>query len=478
MMMLALSFVLWGPRAGAHPATTSCRSIATVTTTTDDKVCNNSSSSISGVNFTWPGFPGPVRFDPLKHLALQRPARIVRLADFASAAYAPDAEDLATDFAQTSLFNVLSPEGLALLSAEIDRLQEHAVSSPRIPRVLRGTTLRSRFLRDFCHSPELAAFVSDLAGTELIAHPMEIMNGHVNLAPRDASKAVDRWHHDTTPFVMVLFVTPHWKYEGGEFEFFLGTKEEAEVLLLGNGNGEGEGDKGPTGELPPERCRTVGPQVAGSAVFQQGSEVYHRARGVVTRSDSSRGNRTTFVQSFVATNALAREACTRLSDTYNGVDPLEVLLPDWARYRCWRALRLCDHWLTTEGRQGEEDKGGGADEVGSSSSSSSSSSSAEGSTRQQDQQQRRHRHSFVAAAVASVAEKLREATIAAIPYNTADRGAIAAALKATITATERAELLSWGGGGGRSSVLRSVVGTVEGAAHDVASLREPTMSYF
>jgi hypothetical protein len=31
-----------------------------------------------------------------------------------------------------------------------------------------------------------------------VAHPMEIMNGHINLAPRDPSRAVDKWHHDTT----------------------------------------------------------------------------------------------------------------------------------------------------------------------------------------------------------------------------------------------------------------------------------------
>ena len=46
------------------------------------------------------------------------------------------------------------------------------------------------------------------------------------------------------------------------------------------------------------------------------------------------------------------EACDRLSDTYNGVDPLEVLLPDWARFRSWRAQRLCDEWL--EERQAEQ----------------------------------------------------------------------------------------------------------------------------
>jgi len=32
----------------------------------------------------------------------------------------------------------------------------------------------------------------------------------------------------------------------------------------------------------------------------------------------------------------------QLSRTYNGVDPLGILLVDWARYRCWRAERMCE----------------------------------------------------------------------------------------------------------------------------------------
>jgi hypothetical protein len=54
--------------------------------------------------------------------------------------------------------------------------------------------MRSRFIHGLCHSPALAAFVSDIAQTELMAHPMEIMNGHVNMAPKDRSKGVDRWY--------------------------------------------------------------------------------------------------------------------------------------------------------------------------------------------------------------------------------------------------------------------------------------------
>lgn len=41
----------------------------------------------------------------------------------------------------------------------------------------------------------------------------------------------------------------------------------------------------------------------------------------------------------------------------------DVLLPDWARYRCWFAAQICDHWLTTTSSHcdGAEQAGTNAD---------------------------------------------------------------------------------------------------------------------
>ena len=233
------------------------------------------------------GGPG---FDASAHLSLEVPTRLVNLGALGNPRQS--AADLATDFAQTNCFRVLSDEGARVLAAEVSRLEHFAVESARIPRVLRGTTWKSEFIHGLCHSPALAAFVSGIARCELIAHPMEIMNGHINLAPRDPSRSVDRWHYDTTPFVLVLFVSSPSHYDGGEFEYFVGPLDEAERLLKEN-----------RGELPAERCATVGAQTQGHAVFQQGSQVFHRARRVTRGTE-----RTTFVQSFVAsTRANARD---------------------------------------------------------------------------------------------------------------------------------------------------------------------------
>lgn len=161
---------------------------------------------------------------------------------------------------------------------------------------------------------------------------MTIMNGHVNLMPKHvegsgvhqdtsnaaAGKKVDRWHWDTVAFVLVIFCTPPAEYTGGQFQFFDGTTEEGQQLLKEQG------------KIPSHRVRDVGVQHQGWAILQQGSQVLHQAT-------AAQGNaRTTLVLSYVPKDVRCLDACSVLSKTYNSVDPLHVLLPDWARYRAWK----------------------------------------------------------------------------------------------------------------------------------------------
>lgn len=289
---------------------------------------------------------GP-EFDDKVHLALERPTRRVTLDALGNDEQS--IRELATPFAQTNAFRVMSDEGASVLAQELKRIEGFAVASPRIPRVLRGTTFRSRFIRGLCHSKAVLDFVSDVAGIELIPHPMEIQNGHVNLAPPDLTVAVDKWHYDTTPFILLIFCTPPEKYEGGEFEYFFGPVHEAEAILKGEKESDGDtkrrktedGSAAKTNTLPADRCHTVGKQMLGSGVFQQGMSVMHRARRLTAGQE-----RTTLVLSFAPIPVMGvREACTKLALTYNAVDPLHVLLPDWARYRSWRSACLLNTWI-------------------------------------------------------------------------------------------------------------------------------------
>lgn len=223
----------------------------------------------------------------------------------------------------------MSNEGSRVLDHVISHMEKYAKSCPRIPKLIRGATFRSEFLNSMGHSTAVLRHVSYLAGCELIYHPMKIHQLHVNMKPNDPTtnnnpvkKNVDRWHCDSTPFVLIVFCTNPDEYTGGTLQFFNGPKEEGmKVLTAGNG-------------LPEDRVKNVGRQDKGYGVFMQGWRVFHQVTPVLT-GDA----RTTMVFSFYPRNVLALEACAHLSQTYAPVDPLYIIMPDWVRFRAWKAAR-------------------------------------------------------------------------------------------------------------------------------------------
>lgn len=266
------------------------------------------------------------------------------------------AHNLPSNYGCCSAFKVLSAEGVRVLNLITAAIEKHSTSTKRIPKNNRGVTYRNQFLNELAHSPSILRRVSELAGCEMVYHPMRIQQLHTNLKPQenesnigrdkeddmdkttDASselkdeisnkKNVDRWHCDTTGFVLVLFCTDPSQYDGGELQYFNGTREEGTRFLAS------------AGKLPANRVLNVGTQYQGFGVFMQGSRVFHQVTPVL-RGDE----RTTIVFSFQPRNVLALEACPQLGMTYNEVDPLHVFLPDWVRYRAWKVMRRMEMWL-------------------------------------------------------------------------------------------------------------------------------------
>eukprot|EP01032_Pedospumella_encystans_P023172 gene23172-26236_t len=239
-------------------------------------------------------------------------------------------KQLATNYGCCSRFRVMSNEGSRVLDHVIDNLEKYSKSCPRIPKLIRGATFRSEFLNGMGHSSAVLRHVSLLAGCELIYHPMKIHQLHVNMKPNDSNtntinpvkKNVDRWHCDSTPFVLIVFCTDPDEYTRGTLQFFNGPKDEGlRILTAGYG-------------LPEDRVKNVGRQDKGFGVFMQGWQVFHQVTPVLT-GDA----RTTMVFSFYPRNVLALEACAHLSQTYAPVDPLYIIMPDWVRFRAWKAAR-------------------------------------------------------------------------------------------------------------------------------------------
>ena len=260
-------------------------------------------------------------FEASKHLQLEQPTDVYGLDDLNY-----DAETIAqapAKFAATSVFRVLSDEGAALLYETVKRLEPFATSNARIERCVRGGVYRSRFLRDLCLSPDITDFLSDIAGLDLMPHTIPHQLGHLNYNPQEIGKNVDKWHVDTLRFDYVMFVTDPTKNEGGQFQYFKGTKEEMAQLKA-------------SGQLIPED-KIISPDMPGPgyAVLQQGNLVVHQAKGL-----TAPGERVTMVNGYVPRDPNFPDYSRY--DQLANVDPAHVVTSEYSRHAALQAQRLLD----------------------------------------------------------------------------------------------------------------------------------------
>ena len=223
-------------------------------------------------------------FDPALHLALGQPERNYSLEELG---YEPSqlTEPTPSTVAATDCFRILSDEGVEALYHVCKQLEAYTTSNPRISRNTRGGVYRSRFMRDLSLSPEITEHLSTLIEAPLLPHAMGHQLAHLNYQPLSLGENVDKWHHDTLQVDYVMFVTDPNTVDGGEFQYFLGTRDEmAELHTAGK-------------KIPPERI--VAPPIpgAGHAVLMQGNYVVYQACGL-----QSPGERITFVNGYSFTN--------------------------------------------------------------------------------------------------------------------------------------------------------------------------------
>lgn len=271
-----------------------------------------------------PGFDwldGEPTFDPAIHLQLELPEHIRTLDEFGYDDQAIAAT--ATRVAATSAFRVLSPEGASVMLDVARRLEPFAQANPRIERSVRSGCHRSRWFRDLCVAPEVTEHLCGIYGVDVAPHPITSQLGHLNFAPSEVGAAVDKWHHDTLALDYVLMVADPTVLHGGDFEYFVGTKEEVARLA----------DRG---ERPPaNRCVSVEWPGAGFAVALHGNMVVHRGGPL-----GQPGERISMVNGYIATDVRVDDQ-TRNVDLFH-VDEPATLAREWARYAAWRSRRRLD----------------------------------------------------------------------------------------------------------------------------------------
>ena len=261
------------------------------------------------------------RFDPIKHLALEAPATTTSLREFG---YPEEViATKATKVAVSSPFRILSEEGAAVMLETARRLKDHAIGCERIENMVRGGCYRSRFLRDLCLDPSVTQIMCDIYEADVAPHTMPLHLGHMNYSPEEEGRAVDKWHHDTLPVDYVMMVTDPASLDGGEFEYFVGTKDEmAEFAAQG---------------LKPPKERVVAPHFPGPgyAIALHGDMVVHRGAPL-----NKHGERISMVNGYVSTDTSADDQ-HRHKDL-KLVDNPVCLYPEWARHAAWRARGRLD----------------------------------------------------------------------------------------------------------------------------------------
>ncbi len=263
------------------------------------------------------GFPvlenEPV-FDPAKHLQIEMPETIISLKEFGYSD--SDIAECPCDFGITNVFRILSDEGAKCMLEVAHLLEPYVSSNARIARNVRGGVYQSKFLRDLCQSDELTAAVSKICGTDLLPHTIPHQLGHMNYNPKEVGENVDKWHFDTLRIDFVMFVTDPNSVEGGEFEYYLGTKHEvAELKKAGK-------------PLNPDKIKAPVMPGPGYAVLQQGNMVVHRAKGL-----TQPGERITMVNGYVPRDVSFPDY-TRFDQLYL-VDPPHMAASEYSRHVSW-----------------------------------------------------------------------------------------------------------------------------------------------
>jgi len=269
--------------------------------------------------YTW--LEDEVVFDPKRHLALEAPKSTTSLSEFG---YASEViQSKATKVAVSTPFRILSDEGAAVMLDTARRLKTHSFGCERIENMVRGGCYRSRFLRDLCIDPNVTQMMCDVYDSDVAPHTMPLHLGHMNYAPKEEGRAVDKWHHDTLPVDYVMMVSDPATLDGGEFEYFVGTKDEMKQFAeLGQG---------------PPTDRVIAPYFPGPgyAIALHGDMVVHRGAPL-----KQHGERITMVNGYVSTD-------TSVDDQHRHkdlklVDNPVCLYPEWARHAAWRARGRLD----------------------------------------------------------------------------------------------------------------------------------------
>lgn len=173
-------------------------------------------------------------------------------------------------------FQILTDEAVAKLGFIARRLEDYATFNEYVVKKrLRNVEKYSMFVRNMVRDRGFVSALSQLAGVPLTPHPLSSAGVQLNYYEARGERQntpendMAKWHTDGTDFVFTMLLSHRDDYEGGNFIFFKGVKDEFESL---------------GGQINQHFVETAGFANMGDILFTRGSRLYHAVTPVTAGS--------------------------------------------------------------------------------------------------------------------------------------------------------------------------------------------------
>jgi hypothetical protein len=285
--------------------------------------------------------PDEPKYDWRVHLALGQPESLMLIGKNGSlvphgSSHAPEpaSVDQRSNLAYTAPFQYLSDAGVTVVRKIIDDNKKFSASfgdGMRVPVSLRGLGYRSQFIRDLNCCPVANGLLAKFAGVDLVPHSYETSWGHCNIGVLGDTRAVDQWHIDSVPFVLVVLLSDLTGASGGELEVVKKVPFQAAFdRIKETGN-----------QVPADEMLQVAYPGLGWAILMQGSHFVHHVTPVAHAKEA----RITMVNSYQCPHPDYPDD-TRYSIFKNET---ETAAYEFARHRAARVRNQLDQFLQTPG---------------------------------------------------------------------------------------------------------------------------------
>ena len=280
-------------------------------------------------SFKWKDDSAPEgeHFDPAVHLQLEPPSHIKDL-DFKDVPFpfSDSEKTVVGHMAYTRPFRVLSDAGVKLARQQAEKnMSRLALKDERASCYLRGLGFVSNFHREFAYSEDVLSLLSEVSRDSIHVQTNPHNVSHTNVGQVGTGRPVDKWHTDSTDYVLVIMISDQTDMVGGDLRVLqMSDASNTDSNLTTFQRLQKEG-------VPEELIETVKYAKAGYGILMQGSKILHTVSEVM----AAREPRWSIVNSYMSGRVFLQPDKTRFN-TYARYEGHHIASVDLARHKAWR----------------------------------------------------------------------------------------------------------------------------------------------